>query len=276
MKAAGVGFVLLAVLCQACSVQRSGMHAESTQLAGALTEVVSGAGFQHRLHINRQAIENGEAPVLVFIEGDGTPWTHGGRRAASDPTSRHPLALQLFSATGHPAWYISRPCYDGLRSAGCTPELWTSGRYSEGVVTSLAAALNTQLHRDHNRKAILIGHSGGGALAVLLARRVNNTLGIISIGANLDTAAWTGRHGYLPLTGSLNPADQPVLQGVIHVLLSGLRDRNVPLATVSRYLERNPATIVTTYPRFDHGCCWTREWQIILPAALAHIRTVAD
>ena len=51
------------------------------------------------------------------------------------------------------------------------------------------------------REVTFVGYSGGGVLAVLIAERLDNVAGVITVGANLDTDAWTEHHGYLPLTG---------------------------------------------------------------------------
>jgi hypothetical protein len=105
-------------------------------------------------------------------------------------------------------------------------------------------------------------------LATLLAARLPDSIGVLSIAANLDIAAWTGLHGYLPLHESLDPASQPPLRGKAHVLLTGGRDAQVPLASVAGYLNRHPETVVIAYPRHDHRCCWVEDWESILPAAL--------
>ena len=52
-------------------------------------------------------------------------------------------------------------------------------------------------------KVILVGYSGGGAIAVLLAARRLDVAGVITVSADLDLAYWTQRDGLAPLSGSL-------------------------------------------------------------------------
>src|SRR6185437_2332145 len=109
---------------------------------------------------------------------------------------------------GHPVLYLGRPCYLGLASSPeCRPADWTFERYSARVVASLAAATNRFREREGRPDVVLVGHSGGGTLAVLMAPQVQGLRAVVTIGANLDVAAWTLWHGYLPLNGSLDPAD---------------------------------------------------------------------
>ena len=75
----------------------------------------------------------------VYLDGDGTPML--GSYPAADPTPRDPLVLDLMALDSTPSIYVGRPCYHGLSGAPCSPSLWTSGRYSEPVVASMAAGI---------------------------------------------------------------------------------------------------------------------------------------
>jgi pimeloyl-ACP methyl ester carboxylesterase len=235
--------------------------------AGIAGQVVTGTGFRHRLFANAAAESPHNGPLLVFLEGDGQPWVDGGRTPARDPTPRQPLAFELFVATRQPAWYLTRPCYEHLIDPGCRTGLWTSARYSTEVVDSMAAALRSNLAQYPAQDIMLIGYSGGGVLATLLAPRLPRVAGIITIAANLDVAAWAQLHGYLPLVDSLDPAREPARLPA-HVLLTGDRDENVPVAVVAGYLATHPGVMEVHYPAFDHVCCWRRDWNEVLPRAL--------
>jgi pimeloyl-ACP methyl ester carboxylesterase len=239
--------------------------------AGATEQLVAGDGFHHRLFRNGPAVAAATGPLLIFLEGDGRPWANGGRTPAADPTGREPLAFQLFAATPLPAWYITRPCYEGLHDPRCEPSLWTGGRYSQAVVDSLAAALRTELASGPPRQLVLIGHSGGGVLATLLASRLQQVRGVITIAANLDVAAWARLHGYLPLADSLDPARQAAVTDSRQIALIGGRDRNVPPAVIEGYLLAHPETVAVRYADFDHVCCWRRDWGAILSSAMERL-----
>ena len=82
----------------------------------------------------------------------------GGAHVAADPTPRRPLMLQILARAPMPAIYVGRPCYFETRAdPGCTPELWTSARYSDAVVASLAAVINGYVERGGFERVILAG-----------------------------------------------------------------------------------------------------------------------
>jgi hypothetical protein len=199
--------------------------------------------------------------LWVFIDGDGRPWVNGGREPASDPTTRHPLALQLAAKTMAPALYLGRPCYDRAPTdEACTSTWWTDARYSDAVVASMVAALRSYQSQNGFERIVLVGYSGGGTLAVLMAPRLPNLDGVVTIAANLDVSAWAEHHHYLPLLNSLNPADRVGALRVPEIHLMGERDTTVPPITTQRYFEAHPAALMWTYAQFDHLCCWQREW----------------
>ena len=206
-------------------------------------------------------------PLLVFIEGDGLPWRNG-REPSADPTTLHPIALELLTRSPAPAAYVTRPCYQGLGSDKCTPEHWTGGRYSIEIVASMAASVREAQRRSSANEVTLIGYSGGGVLAVLIAERLEHVVGVVTLAANLDTDAWTKHHGYLPLSQSLNPALSDRSHGWPELHLRGTADAVVPSQTTSAYFERYPEAKQRVIDGYDHVCCWVRDWESLLREVL--------
>jgi hypothetical protein len=216
---------------------------------------VAGAGFRHLV----LSSERPAGPTLhVYLDGDGAPWLGG--YPAVDPTPRDPLVLDLIALDPAPAIYLGRPCYHGLDGEpACSPALWTSARYSEVVVVSMAAAVRRVLAARGAERVVWLGYSGGGALAVLLGARVPETAGVVTVAANLDVDAWADRLGSSRLVGSLNPARQPPLPSRVYQRhYVGGRDHTVP-AEVTR---QNAELVVM--PDYDHRCCWTSLWPAVL------------
>lgn len=230
-----------------------------------------GTDFSHRVYSNGV-----EGPVLhVYLEGDGMPWANRYWIAA-DPTPRQPLTLRLMAQDKAPSLYLGRPCYHGQSQIPpCTPTLWTSQRYGNKVVETMAAVLANILTDRETTTLVLIGYSGGGALAMLLAERFQQVRAVITIAGNLNPPRWAAWHNYSPLRGSLNPAARPPLPAnMLQWHLSGGRDRNVPTALVRTAVERQPHARLMVFEGFDHDCCWARIWPSILKqldAALARL-----
>lgn len=232
---------------------------------GMEPRLVGGAGFAHVTY--RHHLRSSSGRLHVYLEGDGRPWLTRNR-IAKDPTPRVPLALRLMAQDPTPSLYLGRPCYHGLaQSPGCSPWMWTQGRYSDTVVNSMAAALHHALGSGAQTQITLIGYSGGGALAMLMAARLDNVKEVITIAANLDTDAWTDYHGYSRLRGSRNPTIEPALTArVRQIHLAGAQDVRVPLRVAQPARLRQPTAQFLTVPGFDHTCCWERAWPAILAA----------
>lgn len=221
-----------------------------------------GTAYRH-LVVHRRATPPGTT-LHVYIEGDGIPWV--GNYPSADPTPVNTLALRLAAQDPHDVAYIGRPCYfDRSETPPCHPRDWTSRRYGEPIVASMAAAIES-VRKPRHTGVVLIGHSGGGVLAALLESRINDVVGVISIGANLDIDAWTDFHGYDRLVGSLNPIAQKRPPGIPHAQLVGARDRNVPESITREYERQMPNVDRIVYRDFDHVCCWERAWPKILAA----------
>lgn len=235
------------------------------QRGGLMPLVLQGGAFELRAFA---ATRPPRDLLTVFIDGDGSPWVDGGRRISADPTPRKPLALELALETPGSVLYLGRPCYFALqRQPVCPSALWTSRRYSPEVVASLVAAATRYAAARGFRRVLLVGYSGGGALAALMARTLPGTVGLVTIAGNLDPQAWARSHGYLPLTGSLDPALEPPPRGLPQWHLVGDSDTNVPYRVARPYFVRFPSARVIRYPGFGHVCCWARAW----PSAIAEI-----
>ncbi|MCB1875846.1 MAG: alpha/beta hydrolase [Chromatiales bacterium] len=205
-------------------------------------------------------------PALhVYLEGDGSPWI-AGTRIADDPTARRPTALELLARDPEAGILVGRPCYHGhARDQGCEGRLWTGARYGSQVLDSLAAAIEAERTKRGIRQLWLIGFSGGGALAYLLAQRVSGVERLVTLGANLDVDAWTSLHGYLPLAASLNPANsQPLSARIRQFHYLGEADRNVPPRLFPDRIRQTPEVVVRRLEGFDHGCCWVDVWPDLL------------
>ena len=238
----------------------SSVFAIKAQRIGFKTAFIQGTNFKHTIYEN--GIAKHKKRLHVYLGGDGTPWFKG-RYITRDPTPVKPVMLTLMQQDTSAAIYLGRPCYHQLNMpSNCHPSLWTNKRYSSIVINSMVAALKQyiQQHQDLNIKNIdikLLGFSGGGTLAMLMASRLESVSTVITFAGNLDTDAWTAYHGFLPLTGSLNPAKQaPLPSHIKQIHLAGGLDKTVPAFMIKATLKRQPNARYILLKSADHHCCW--------------------
>ncbi|QIB65356.1 lipase family protein [Kineobactrum salinum] len=217
-------------------------------------------------------------PLHLYIPGDGRPWR--GRQVSPNPTGHTALALELMLRDPAPGILLGRPCYYlATLPANCEPALWTSGRYSAQVVDAMLAAMRQLLVQRQPSSLVLIGYSGGGVLALLLADRLTATsapnalpVAVITVASNLDIQHWTGYHGHLPLSDSLNPATVlPPVPPFRQFHLAGGLDPVVPASTTASFRQRQPGAHYQRFDDFDHRCCWVRDWPAILDGLLTFV-----
>ncbi|HLN24388.1 MAG TPA: hypothetical protein VK558_10420 [Patescibacteria group bacterium] len=207
----------------------------------------------------------GNRPLAVYIEGDGLAFI-SRHTPSSDPTPTNPTALLLALAHPGPAAYIGRPCQftDPTTARHCDVAYWTNLRYAPEVIDSVGLAIDDLKRRSGARRVILVGYSGGGAVAALLAARRSDVVGLVTVSANLDLGYWVGHAGFSPLTGSLDPADDaPRLKDLPQVHFVGRRDKVVEPAVARSFLARmgGDSARLIEIPEADHTCCWIKSWR---------------
>lgn len=269
-RAFGNRFAIAGVLLGLAGCAGSVPPARDLLAAPGFTRATVAVGEFDLLTLNRGTPEK-DATLTIYIEGDGHAFRHRNRPAA-DPTPRHPVGLALASRDpGEHVLYVARPCQFQARPLppACHPALWTTARYGEAAVTAINAAID-EAAAGYGRVA-LVGYSGGGTVAALVAARRTDVAWIITVAANLDHTRWTALHGVTALTGSLNAADVArSVQHIPQVHYVGGRDDIVPPATVTAYADRmtdTTHTAIRVMPDFDHACCWVEAWPRLLEEA---------
>lgn len=242
----------------ASPAQRLDAHAQEL---GLRRVIQPGDGYLHVAYV-KEGRQTHRKALHVYLDGDGTPWLRK-RLPAADPTPRDPLTLDLMVLDPASAVYLGRPCYHGMKAPACEPELWTDKRYSEQVVRSMSVALES-LAADREG-LVLVGYSGGGTLAMLLAERQPKVAAVVTLAANLDIGRWAALHGQHGLDGSLNPANRPPLRTDIRQLhVAGENDDNVPPELVYEAVRQQPGVKFKVFPGQDHACCWRNVWPEVL------------
>ncbi|MFA5337745.1 MAG: alpha/beta hydrolase [Candidatus Omnitrophota bacterium] len=213
-------------------------------------------------------IKPGE-PVNIYIEGDGNAWISRSR-LSNNPTPRIPLVLKLASIDESAnVAYLARP---GQYSEKSIPKVesayWSDKRFSEEVITSMDEAIGEIVDLAKTDKINLIGYSGGGAVAVLIAARRNDIISLRTIAGNLDIEAVSKYHNVSPLSGSLNPINfAQNLKDLPQRHFIGSKDTTVPSSVSENFVKRmgdKDYSRITVVKDATHSKGWTKHWKEFL------------
>lgn len=264
-------FFMIAFLCTGCTngtpFENRDDVAARVARDGRLDAVRLQAGVFELQGFRRYA-SPGADQLTVFIEGDGLAWNAFGTAPSPDPTPRDPVALRL-AAVDRSAnrLYLARPCQYLERAAlaRCHHAYWTSHRFAEEVVAGYAALIEAQAQSVGARDIRLVGYSGGGDIAALVAPRLTANVELVTIAAPLDHAYWTKVMKVDPMRGSLNPADiAATLAPLPQTHFVADEAEIVPHAVTRAYLDAlGPGATrarMVVVDGTDHWCCWAEQW----------------
>lgn len=259
--------VLLTALLAGCAVfDRSGVANSLAQSAGMTHSIIGTSGFALTAFVRRR---DPQAPLVVYIEGDGLAWLSRSE-PSPDPTPRTPVGLQLAVLDPAPnVLYLARPCqYTPFKlDRRCHQDYWTGRRFAEEVIASMNEAIDVVL-RAGGHGVRLVGYSGGGAVAALIAARRGDVIDLRTVAGNLDHVALNRHHNVSPLKGSLNAADvASKLAGLPQLHLVGSRDKVVVPEVVESYAARAGDRRCIRILRAEgatHEDGWTEIWPATL------------
>jgi pimeloyl-ACP methyl ester carboxylesterase len=136
------------------------------------------------------------------------------------------------------------------------------------VVDASARAIEQLKQRFGAQRLVLVGYSGGAAVASLVAAQRRDVERLVTVAGNLDHRTWTSDQRLSPLEGSLNPADASVqLQSLPQTHFVGGQDRIIGAAVARAYAGRfapDAPLSIKVMPAFDHHCCWVEQWPDLL------------
>jgi len=145
--------------------------------------------------------------MVVYIEGDGMAWISRDQ-LSSNPTPVQPIALKLASIdTNDNVLYIARPCQYlwPQKMNRCSSRYWSDKRGSEEVISSINQAISIVKQKQNISSIRLIGYSGGGGIAALIADRRADVSEFVSVSGNLNYKLFTQTHNLSPMNGSIDP-----------------------------------------------------------------------
>jgi pimeloyl-ACP methyl ester carboxylesterase len=218
--------------------------------------------------------------IIVLIEGDGASWTRGGTLPPKNPTPRQSMLIDFFSAENGLSAnqiYLGRPCQfiEPKRFRDCDISDWTSHRYAKKQTERIFAALLYWLNKLEQSSSIhLIGHSGGGLMAVRLAFELRQTdfqvNSITAISSPIDPEYWTENRGFSPL--QIDSYSEELNWAVQHQCIDlwiGKDDWLISLEDIRPTIRKKMANKIRVIPKASHSKGWQQEWtKEILPTIL--------
>lgn len=256
-------FILLSLCISSCSSTiESRIHAadKTASLNSFEKKLVKAGSFVLTTY---QHITDPHKSYVFYIEGDGSIAT-GNYAIASNPTPSKIMLLKLATMDSRPnIVYLARPCqYTPVElNPKCRAEYWLDKRLSEEVIESINIAVNTI---SGSMPASLIGFSGGGGIAILVAARNHNIQGIVTIAGNLDIARFSSYHQVYALKESLNPIDYAKkITHIPQLHFSGDKDLIVPSTITNAYVEFSASPCVRSkiFPNITHTIGWDLVWK---------------
>ena len=238
-------------------------------------------GFQEISTTLPLKIFNKEVPFVskmhprIYIESDGANWLLNTFQPSSPTPNRTFSASLAAKDTNSSVSYISRPCQfiNSEQSLQCPTILWGKARFGPKAISIVDAAINVlkqEMGSSLSSKIELIGYSGGGVMATLLAAKRNDVSCLVTIAAPLDLDAWTNFHHVAPLDQSirltqLSAIELNQLQNTQQFHFYGTEDRNTPFQSVSRIqnLLGKKAQWLQILG-FDHQNHWISAWSELI------------
>ncbi|WP_085783363.1 dienelactone hydrolase family protein [Candidatus Nucleicultrix amoebiphila] len=254
------GLLFLCLLVLGCGPSRHELPNALTRNSDFRQETINVSSFTLLSYVKKAVSKT----LRVYIEGDGLAWASEDE-ISPDPTPKDPLALRLalLDHSADSVSYLSRPC-QYIMSTKCEPSLWTDKRFSAEIIESYTGALDQLKKQIGAERLVLMGYSGGGTLALLLAAHRQDVDQVITFAGVLDTDAWVKHFDLSPLRGSLNPADFLMqLKSVKQTHFIGSEDDVVPSVVGMSYLKRFKKVShiqSLTVPDLSHYRGWETFW----------------
>ncbi len=233
-----VGGVLSALLSGCATIDPNG-HADAIATPAGLSRetIPTKQGFALTSY---GRITRATEPIDVYIEGDGFAWV-SRTEPSLDPSPHDATGLALAAADPAPnVVYLARPCqFTPMdQSPRCAIPYWTSRRFAPDVIAAMDEAIDHVVARVPGQQINLVGYSGGGAVAVLIAARRHDVASLRTVAGNLDTEYVNRIHDVSAMPQSLNPVDVArQIAGIPQIHFSGEDDSVVPIAVPQRFVD---------------------------------------
>jgi len=204
--------------------------------------------------------------MTIYIEGDGAGWFFR-TIPPRNPTPHQSLVAAMAAEDQNQfVMYLARPCQfiDVQTIKECDESMWTDGRFSTQVIQLSNQAIDRALLNVPTVRLNLVGHSGGGTLATLIAAQRSDVNCLVTMASPLDITAWARALLIAPLTRSQNPAKPNAnLQQIRQTHFLGENDRIVTKESIGEYRNFPRDAEFMTISGFDHQRYWVDQWPLL-------------
>jgi hypothetical protein len=245
-------------------------HADRIAAFGHLQrEVVQAGPFVLTAFVR---VSDPSKPIRIYIEGDGLAWISRDF-PSPDPTPHEATGLQLAAAdTSANVVYLARPCQftSASKNPRCDVPYWTGKRFSKEIVTAMDSAVSSTAARAPQQGIELVGYSGGGAIAVLVAAQRHDVLSIRTVAGNLDDDEVNRIHRVSAMPESEDAMHYVrAVAAIPQVHFSGTDDRIVPIAIPRSFVSAammagGQCARTVAVPGLSHDGDWAKVWPALL------------
>ena len=264
---------LIPLLCIIFMLTGCASHATRQKTADAIankhafqSHIVKAGQFWLRTY---QKITNPALPYVFYIEGDGFAFKNK-RTISEDPTPKSSMMLRLAAMDYRSnVVYMARPCQylEAGAMEHCDNTYWSRKRLSPEVVDGMNEAI---ISISKGQDIHLVGLSGGGGIAVLIADRNKKVRSIVTLAGLLDHKLFTIHHFpeerrlNASLIGSLNPIDVAYrLNKIPQLHISGGKDAIVRPSIADAFVRRSNSPCVKheILSNVSHDKGWEKAWK---------------
>lgn len=204
--------------------------------------------------------------LRIYMEGDGRAWLRSNR-PSSNPTPVNRLVHHLMLKDTSPdIAYLAQPCQYVMNSH-CNSTVWTFERYSKKVVETMNSVVSLIKKNGDYRKLELIGYSGGGSIALLLAANRDDVISVRTLAGNLAPHYLNRHHGVSRMPAATDPESfSRHLSDVPQSHFVGSRDNIVPVEVSLHYAQAlaHQSCIHILLVEADHLIGWIKRWPALL------------
>jgi pimeloyl-ACP methyl ester carboxylesterase len=204
--------------------------------------------------------------MTIYIEGDGAGWFFRTIPPRNPTPHQSLVAAMAAEDQNQLVMYLARPCQfiDVQTIKECDESMWTDGRFSTQVIAMSNQAIDKALRNLPTVRLNLVGHSGGGTLATLIAAQRSDVNCLVTMASPLDITAWARALLIAPLTRSQNPAKPNAnLQQIRQTHFLGENDRIVTKESIGEYRNFPRDAEFMTISGFDHRRYWVEQWPLL-------------